>query len=54
VFAFGYRLYDDIKDTIGITAIFSVLMYLFFGAIMGIQFKAGILPVPSILEVLGL
>lgn len=54
VLLFGLRYYDSVRDTVVVTVVFSVLMYLFFWQIIGLNPWPGTLGIPSIVEVLGL
>lgn len=54
VFLFGLRYFDSIRDTVVVTIVFSIMMYLFFWQIIGLNPWTGIVGIPSIVEVLGL
>lgn len=54
VFAFGLRFYDTVRETVVVTVVFSVLMYLFFWEIIGMSPWTGTLGLPSVVDLLGL
>lgn len=54
IFLFGLRYYDSLRMTVVVTVSFSVVMYLFFWLIIGLDPWPGILGIPSIVEIFGL
>jgi hypothetical protein len=54
VLLFGLRYFESPRDTVIVTVAFSVLMYLFFWQIIGLNPWTGTLDIPSIVDVLGL
>ena len=54
VFAFGVRFYETLLESVVVTVVFSILMYIFFWEIIGMSPWTGTLDLPSIVEVLGL
>lgn len=52
--AFGLRFYDSPRRAVVVTVVFSVLMYVFFYLLIGMQPWQGTLGIPSIVDVLGL
>lgn len=54
VLLFGLRYFGSVRDTVIVTVVFSVLMYLFFWQIIGLNPWTGTLEIPSIVDVLGL
>lgn len=54
VLLFGLRNFGSVRDSIVVTVVFSVMMYLFFWQIIGLNPWPGTLGIPSIVSVLGL
>jgi hypothetical protein len=54
VLAFGLVYFGSVRDTVIVTVVFSVLMYLFFWQIIGLNPWTGTLGIPSIVQLLGL
>lgn len=52
--AFGLRFYESPRRAVIVTLVFSVLMYLFFYLLIGMQPWQGTVGVPSIVDILGL
>lgn len=52
VFAFTIRFFGDVKQAVGVTAVFFLAVYLFFIFILGVIPWDGSLQIPSVLEYL--